>query len=92
MQNPILQALTASQAPAGNAAINPQIARIVQMWRTLKAAQNPQALFAQMMQNNPQMKTIMDAIQQNGGDPKKAFYAMAQQKGINPDDILNALK
>lgn len=92
MPNPILQALAASQTPSNAAVVNPQLARIKQMMNTLRASQNPQELLAQMFQNNPQMKTVMDAIRQNGGDPKKAFYAMAQQKGINPDDILNALK
>jgi hypothetical protein len=34
----------------------------------------------------------MNYINQNGGDPKQAFYAMAREKGVNPDEILNMLK
>ena len=68
------------------------IGQIKQMMNLVKNAGNPQAMMAQMMQNNPQMKQVMDAVNQYGGDPKKAFYALAQQKGVNPDEILNMLK
>ena len=71
---------------------NPQIAQIRQMANMVRAAGNPQAMLNQMMQSNPQMKQVMDVVNQNGGDPKRAFYAMAQQKGVNPDEILNMLK
>ena len=46
----------------------------------------------QMMMNNPQYKEVMDYIKQNGGDAKAAFYKMAGEKGVNPDDILNQLR
>ena len=82
---PILQQLQ------GNGMMN-GIGQIKQMMNMVKNAGNPQAMMAQMMQNNPQMKQVMDAVNQYGGDPKKAFYALAQQKGVNPDEILNMLK
>lgn len=82
---PILQQLQ------GNGMMN-GIGQIKQMMNMIKNAGNPQAMMAQMMQNNPQMKQVMDAVNQYGGDPKKAFYALAQQKGVNPDEILNMLK
>lgn len=44
------------------------------------------------MANNPQYKQVMDYVRQNGGDPKAAFYKMAEEKGVNPEDILNQLK
>ena len=46
----------------------------------------------QMMQNNPQYKQVMDYVNKNGGDPKTAFYKMAEEQGVNPDEILNMLK
>lgn len=52
------------------------------------AAQNPQAAVSQMAQSNPQMQYVMQYIQQNGGDAKAAFYALAKQKGVDPDAIL----
>lgn len=42
----------------------------------------------QTMQNNPQIKQVMDYINQNGGDPKTAFYKLAQEKGVDPNEIL----
>ena len=53
-----------------------------------KAVNNPQQMVNQMINNNPQVKQIIDQY----GDPKTAFYKLAEQKGINPDDILNMLK
>jgi hypothetical protein len=34
----------------------------------------------------------MEVINQHGGDPKKAFYDIAKERGIDPDKILNQLK
>lgn len=48
-------------------------------------------MFNQMLSNNPQLKQVMSFIQQNGGDPKQAFYNYAQQVGVNPQDIINQL-
>ena len=45
-----------------------------------------------MVQNNPQMQEIMEIVNKSGGDPKAAFYKMAEEKGVNPDEILNMLK
>jgi hypothetical protein len=45
-----------------------------------------------MADKNPQMKQAIDLVNQCGGDPQKAFYALAEQKGVDPEEILNALK
>ncbi len=41
---------------------------------------------------NPNSAQIMQLIQANGGDPKAAFYSLAKQRGINPEDFLKALQ
>ena len=46
----------------------------------------------QLAQNNPQIKQAMDYVNQCGGDPQKAFYTLAKQKGVDPQQILDALK
>ena len=71
---------------------NPMLQNVKQMMGMVNAAQNPQAMLNQLMTNNPQMKQVMDIVNQHGGDPKKAFYAMAEQNGIDPNDILNMMK
>ena len=71
---------------------NPMMQRVKQMMGMVNSAQNPQLMLNQLMMNNPQMKQVMDVIQASGGDPQKAFYALAEQKGVDPQEILNMLK
>lgn len=65
---------------------------IRQMMTMLNSSQNPQQMISQMMSNNPQMKQVMDFVNQCGGDPKTAFYKLAEQKGIDPQGVLDMLK
>ena len=62
---------------------------IKQMINTVKMAQNPQAAIQQMINENPQLRS---ALQMAGGNPEKAFKAMAKQMNVNPDEIMNMLK
>ena len=73
----------------GGLRIPPQIRQMIGM---LRSSGNPQAMLMQMMQNNPNVKQAMEIVQQYGGDAEKAFYALAKQKGINPQEILDLLK
>ena len=68
------------------------IGQIKGMMNTLRNAGNPQMMLNQMMSQNPQIKEVMDYVSQNGGDAKSAFYKLAEEKGVNPDDILGMLK
>ena len=77
------------QQLGGGVMIPPQIKQLFQM---LRSSSNPQAMISQLMQTNPQMKQAMDIIKASGNDPKRAFYALAEQKGINPQSILDQLK
>lgn len=85
MQNPMLQALRSQ--PANN-----NLSQIKNMMNMIRSARNPQAMLQSMMRNNPQMRQVMDLINQSGGDPKAAFYKLAQEKGIDPQQILDMLK
>lgn len=73
-------------------AANPNLLPIKQMFQTVRAAQNPQAMLQLMAQQNPQLQQAMSLVQQSGGDPQRAFYALCQQRGIDPQQIINALK
>lgn len=44
-----------------------------------------------MAKKNPNIRPILQLVAKHNGDPKAAFYALAQEKGVNPDDIINAL-
>jgi hypothetical protein len=41
-----------------------------------------------MLQSNPQAQQI---LAQYGGDPKRAFYALAQQMGVDPTEVMKTL-
>ena len=71
---------------------NPMMSQIKQMMGMINSSGNPQAMMNQMIANNPQFKQVMDLINQFGGDPRKAFYALAEQKGVDPNDILSMMK
>lgn len=53
---------------------------------------NPMSILNNMSMQNPQMQQVINLVNQNGGNPKEVFYAMAKQKGIDPNQILNMLK
>lgn len=63
---------------------------IRQAIKTLRSVNNPQMLFNQMAQQNPQLFQVMQMAQQYGS-PKNAFYEIAKQKGINPDEFMRDL-
>ena len=76
MANPMLAMLTK----------NSPIGRTINM---VKTAANPNAMVQQLLQQNPQVQQI---IQQYGGDAQKAFYGMAQQMGVDPEQILSQIR
>ena len=84
MNNPMLNQLGRS--------LPSNLNQIKQMVNMFKNAKNPQMLIQNMMMQNPQMKQVMDFINQNGGDAKSAFYKLADQRGVDPNEILNMLK
>ena len=43
------------------------------------------------MMNNPQMRQVMELVKKYG-DPRTAFYALAEQKGVDPQTVLDSLK
>ena len=59
-----------------------------QQFQKCKAMANP----VEYIQNLPGMKDIVGLINQNGGNAKQLFYKLAEQKGVNPDNILNMFK
>ena len=66
--------------------------RIKGMMQTIRTAANPQAALNAMMMNNPQMKQVMDIVNQHGGDPMRAFTEVARENGMDPEEILGMLK
>ena len=61
---------------------------IKKMFSMVQAAQDPQAVINQLVQNNPQAQQALQLVQESGGDAKAAFYKLAKSTGIDPDQIL----
>lgn len=59
--------------------------------RTVKMSQNPQYALNQLLATNPQLQQAMQFIKQNGGNGEQAFYTLAKQYGVSPNDFLNML-
>ena len=93
-RNPILQQLNNSSvknvASNGNNMFG-NLKQIKNMVNMIKSAGNPQAMLESMTNNNPQLKEVMNIVKNSGGNPQQAFYNLAKQKGVNPDEVLNAV-
>ena len=80
--------------------MNPMINRLTgarmdpirNMINTIKTAQNPQMMLQQMAQKNPMLQQAMQYVNQNGGDARAAFYKLAQERGVDPETILQQLR
>lgn len=67
---------------------NPMISMIKQAKVMLGAMQNPQAALTQIINNNP----IVNQVIQQYGSVDGAITAICKQKGINPQEVIDALK
>lgn len=79
---------------AGNAQANGNngLNNILGIFNMLKGSNNPMQMIQNMAQTNPQVKQAMDYIEQNGGDMQSAFYKLAKERGVDPNQVLNMLK
>ena len=72
---------------------NPMLAglnqnRLLQTVQKIKSMGNPQMMVQQM----PQYKQVVDYVNQNGGDAKSLFYSKAKEMGLDPDEIVKAMR
>ena len=80
------------QEMMGNQNLPNNLRQIKQMANLVKNVNNPQQLLTNLVSQNPQMKQVLDMIQSSGKSPRDLFYEMANQKGVDPNQILNLLK
>ena len=71
---------------------SPKIQQIKQMYKTVQLEQNPQLALNQMMAQNPQLKQVMDLVNQNGGDVNNLIRTVAEQNGFSMNDVIDLLK
>lgn len=58
----------------------------------VQTSKNPQALMQTILQQNPNYNSVMQIVNNYGGDPKAAFYGLAKEKGVDPSSILSMMK
>lgn len=75
-----IQGLLAKAGPMGQA---------IQMATGMSQAIRGGNPMAALMQNDPRMKQVIDYINQFSGNAEQAFYALAKQKGVDPNEALN---
>ena len=64
------------------------LGQVRQMIAMAKSVQNPQAMLQQIVNQNP---IVQQTIQQYGS-VENAVSALCQQRGIDPQEIMNMLK
>lgn len=70
---------------------NPMLMKYKQVMSMVRGAKDPQAALMSMMGNNQQMQQVMSVVKQYGGNPMQAFRAMAEENGLDPDEILSMI-
>ena len=68
---------------------NNGIQKIIQ---TAKSGNSPQQLLNSLAGQNPQLNQVMQLVNSGKITPKQLFMNMANQQGINPNDIISMLK
>ena len=68
---------------------NSGIQKIIQM---AKSGNNPQQLLNSLAGQNPQLNQVMQLVNSGKMTPKQIFMNMANQQGVNPNDIISMLK
>lgn len=73
--------------------MNPQqIQQIKNMMSAVQMSVDPNAALANIINQNPNLKNLVMLAKSNGANLQQIFYTLAQQKGVNPNDIINALR
>ena len=62
---------------------------IRQMIQNFKMLSNPQAAVQNMLNNNPQVKSLLQAA---NGNPEKAFRDLARQMNVDADEFIGLFK
>lgn len=69
-----------------NPLLQPNMNQMKELYNAMRNG-NPMQVFNQMAQNNPNMKPILNLIN-NGHNPQQIFYQLCKQRGINPDEFI----
>ena len=57
----------------------------------VRNSRNPQQALQNLAMTNRNVREVMDIVNRTG-DPKSAFYQMAEAKGVDPEAILSMIR
>lgn len=69
-----------------------QIQQIKNLMSAVQMSTDPNAALANIINQNPNLRNLVMLAKSNGADLQQIFYTLAQQRGVNPNDIINALR
>jgi len=72
--------------------MNQSIQQIKNMMSMVQMSANPQMALQNIVNQNPNLQNILNLANSNGANLQQVFYNMAKQKGVNPEDVINALR
>lgn len=81
MGNPILQKLTQGMG-------NKNISGFVNLARMVRGANNPQAMFQNLVSQNPSLGKAVNLINKYGNNPKDVYYNLCKEMGVDADEFL----
>lgn len=63
----------------------------MQMFQMLRGAQNPQQMFQNILQQNPQISSALSQIQNStqGANPRDVAMQLARQRGMSEQEVMN---
>ena len=67
---------------------SPQNNQITNLFHRVKMMADPIGYLNSM----PEMRNILNLVQQSGGNAQQLFYQLAKQKGVDPNSILDMFK
>ena len=75
-----------------NPQMNQSIQQIKNMMNMVQMSANPRMALQNIVNQNPNLQNILSLVGSNGANLQQVFYNMAKQKGVNPEDVINALR
>jgi hypothetical protein len=80
-----------SQQPQSNANTD-TLQSVKQLVSAIKNTENPNAILQAAANQNPQIAQVMSMVNGSGMNAKQLFMMAAQQRGVDPNQIVNMLK
>ena len=89
--NSLYKSLMGSRQSVNNGC-NQNVETVKSIFGMLNGSANPRQLLVNIAAKNPMIKNIMDSADKSGKSYQDIFYELAEQKGIDPNSIINQLK